>query len=82
MIENQVWAATTARRLADEGDNDNARIGAVRTVAAVSERLVKLLALVGLTPQPDQVLIARALRKRVREEATEQGERMLVGGEA
>jgi hypothetical protein len=78
-IENHEWAIEMAQKIAGNADNDNARIGAVRTVAATSEGLVKLLHLAGLTPDADAVLVARALRKRMRRESKEQGERMLTG---
>jgi hypothetical protein len=66
-------------RLVDEANSDLARIGAARTVLTAGEGLLKILGLVGLMPNPDQVLVARVLRRQARADARERGEELLVG---
>jgi hypothetical protein len=60
------------------GDNST-KIGAARTVVTAGEGLVKLLALVGLVPNADEVLLLRARARRARDAATDDAERVLTG---
>jgi predicted transcriptional regulator len=65
-------------RLGREADNDAARVGALKGCAVVGEGMLKLLAIVGLLPNPDEVLVARARRLRAQASARAQAERILA----
>jgi hypothetical protein len=68
--------------LVEDSASDATKIGAARTVITAGEGLAKLLALVGLVPNPDEVLLLRARAKRARDAAKDDAERVLTGNVA
>jgi hypothetical protein len=64
-------------RLLEESGSETVHIGAARTVVSAGEELVKLLKLVGLVPNEDEVLLLRARAKRARDSTKAEAERVL-----
>jgi transposase len=80
VIRAHVGALDRMEELLERSRNNQTQIGAARTVVRAGEGLVRLLALVGLIPNADEVLLLRARAKRARDAAKDEGERVLIEG--
>ncbi len=60
------WALDGLRELAASGDNDSARVGAIRAAVLVAEKRIELLTAAGVIPSADALLIARVAEQQRR----------------
>ncbi len=81
VIRAHVEAMRDLAVLARTADHDGARVGAIKARAAAGVQLLDLFRMVGLLPNADRVLLARAEARRVRADIRDRGE-MVAGAAA